>query len=79
MIDSESPIGISINALKNTAARMGGLPQALNHFADIVDVGDGGVDHEGCIVPDLRFYADLLANGTINEQTFWQMLGVQDP
>lgn len=79
LVDSDTSLGINTDTLKAEVKRCGSVVDALRYIAYIIDIGDGGIEHEGCIIPDLRNIARLLESGTITEKAFWMMVDPSDP
>lgn len=73
IVDSNGPCGLNEIALRQAIAQEGSLPKALYYLAHLVDVGDGGVDNEHCIVPMVRDFALWLEQGLITDQAFYDM------
>ena len=73
IVDSIGPFGLNANALIEAVEEQGSPSKALRYYADLIATGDGGVDHEDCIVPDLRAFASWLEEGFVNEKAFWAM------
>lgn len=60
LLDTNSPHGVSEEALQLYMLQGLTLAEALHAIAEVVEVGDGGVDSEFCLVPDIHALADAV-------------------
>lgn len=73
IVDSTGPCGLNEKVLRQAIEQEGSVSAALFYLAELIDVGDGGVDNEHCIVPIVRGFASWLDEGLITENAFWEM------
>ncbi len=59
-LDTDSPIGVSQEMIDAFMARGLALSEALHAIAELVEIGDGGVDSEFCLVPEIHALANML-------------------